>query len=51
MNRATMNDQASVASPDHTAETKYRIPIQKSVGLRPQRSVGQAPRAAPSTVP
>ena len=51
MNRAMMNDQTLVASPLHTAEMKYRMPIQKSVGLRPQRSVGQPPPNAPITVP
>jgi hypothetical protein len=51
MNRATMSDGASHASPDQTADTKYSTPIQNSVGLRPKRCAGQAPKIDPSTVP
>lgn len=34
-----------------TAETKYKIPIQSKVRLRPNRSVGSWPIIDPSTVP
>ena len=51
MKRATMKMFCSGAIPEPTAETKYNIPIQISVGRRPNRSVGQPPSSAPSTVP
>ena len=51
MKRATMKKYLSGAMPEHTADTKYKSPIQSSVFRRPNRSVGQPPNMAPSTVP
>ena len=51
MNRATLNEYTSVASADHTAETKYSAPIHSNVARRPKRSAGQPPSSDPSTVP
>ena len=33
------------------AETEYKTPIQTSVGLRPNISVGLPPKSEPKTVP
>ena len=51
MKRATIIDHGPAANALHTAETKIRMPTQKRVLLRPNRSLTLPPAREPSTVP
>ena len=51
MKRAAIIDQGSPAKALQTAETKKSSPTEKSVRLRPRRSLTAPPKIDPSTVP